>query len=1646
MKKRSMALILCISMVLSLFVPIAYVFADTDVLTVKHGGFYSESVSINYDEKTVLTASYGDTVPEKYQWQILIDAENGIWADIYDKTEPECEVSYALVKNILEDSGEASIRCKAFYENDWAYSNPVRVAVSFNKPEPIFVEEPEPVLVSDAEVVASEAEEGAETVIESASYYGAFYAAEGEGEEEKEYVTVTIHYLDAESLKDGIDHSIYTPYVATVEKESAFEQDVISPTYLGFAPYTNLQYSYDKESGKDIYSGGEDATVIELNYAEGDLTEDVVFKVYYKAIEVPYSIRYFFQNVNDDLYSEKAEYFHSHTAETGTIIEDSQFESCDKVTIDTTGFAMMYHIPDAVAADGSTVFEVYYDRLYYLIQFDFNGGYGSDPIYARYGTPFVVNTPVNHGYVFDGWDLLTQDSDDDGVMDEGDGVADIMPSTIPAQNQKYKALWKTTNTTYTVVYWRENADDKGYSYWGQATMNATSASYVSGSDNVPDSVTVATVNGEEVDERSYFTYNDALTDKDVLIEGDGSSVINVYYTRNYYTITFTTEAICGTEEGHSHSDSCYDYICEGNHIHDENCELICGETVHTHSDECCGITEHIHNASCCILESHPQHDENCCILDNHPQHDDDCCEVEEHTHSSGCCTKEEHTHSLSCIFGSCPGEQHTHGDGNCTCGKTAHTHGDGNCTCGTTAHTHGDGNCNIEKCQNGGKEHIHSGSCYNCGKSEHTHTDACLRLICGIPEGHSHSSTCTNASRTNTVKIIKAKYQQSLKDIFPVKNDVGGDFTGYWWDDVNNTVFEHWTVSLDTMPGADITFEGEYKGDNATIWYYTEALPGEEYEENLPGADDKHYSLYKKVITVKSGYLTEAEEFHNIEGFEKGNYYPNNIFSSTQDDNYLYYTRKLSTLKFHNVSATEKTIENIKYGYPLSEYYFVPQYPVTLEPDAYIFDGWYTTPECFDGTEVDWDTITMPSSEMTLYAKWVKTTHTVNFFVDYDKMLEYEQKKDESLVLYKKENILHRETVGSVTTPEKYDGEVKLNFGGWFYIENGEKKAFTPTEFPVNRDMNVFADWTSMQTTPYKISYVLRSDHSVKVADDTTGFAYVGTTRTFNAKAGDFYNQLYDFSAEGGINYNIGYFPIVASHSITMQYEDATMENATLNTYTFEYVQAQNLKYIVRYVNKETGVVMDEKVETTSAAVVTERFVAFENMVPDAFYKRLILAVEIDKDGNVVSDLEQNVITFYYTPNSTSAYYAVHYMLEKLNPTAEETAKGYAIDGSGIYEETGSHIEGIGDIGKTVGIIPMSFSGFSLEKNMAKVVIGGEENSGTIELTGEEYSITVTEEGTELYIFYERNEYPYEVYYYLYNSTDPVPIEGGIQPHKLTDSNGNKLMEKYGDTVTETAVTIPGYTCVSAVEKTITIREEKKDSNDDWVVEHNKIIFYYSETQYTVEYIAVPPEGGTLSNTIEVRKGTGNFEGSVPTANEYYEFVGWFTDEACTQAVVTEGENAVGTIDPNTKKFTPNKAKISATDKNRFYAKFELQAADFTISRENATDDDPDQVFVYEVKSNEEGSNLIITVTVVGNGSTTICGLPLGNYTVTQLNNWSWRYSDSSVTIYHEGNPDTDGKFQGTTVVFDDRESNSGWLSGNSSLVKNTYPMRKEGT
>lgn len=289
-------------------------------------------------------------------------------------------------------------------------------------------------------------------------------------------------------------------WTARISKGELINQTVTSPTVVGYAP---------------------DQETVTINQV---IDDHVTITVTYQPALVDFTVKHYQQNVDDDRYI---------LAETETKKGFTESPVGDKLAKTYDGFtALLYDTTTKVAADGSTVVEIYYDRNYYMMSFNLDGGYGVEPIYARYGAALEVGTPTKPGYTFSGWEPK-------------------VPVTVPAENTTYKAKWTPGESGFTVVFWYENANDDGYSYAGSIKpANVAPGTQKSSNDYQNENFT-----GRDA---AHFTYNSAKAET-VTVKGDGSTVLNVYYTRNAYTLKFR-ELDCDKWLLHTHSDECYKVV------------------------------------------------------------------------------------------------------------------------------------------------------------------------------------------------------------------------------------------------------------------------------------------------------------------------------------------------------------------------------------------------------------------------------------------------------------------------------------------------------------------------------------------------------------------------------------------------------------------------------------------------------------------------------------------------------------------------------------------------------------------------------------------------------------------------------------------------------------------------------------------------------------------------------------------------------------------------------------------------------------------------------------------------------------------------------------------------------------------------------
>ena len=170
------------------------------------------------------------------------------------------------------------------------------------------------------------------------------------------------------------------------------------------------------------------------------------------------------------------------------------------------------------------------------ITYDTQGGTILDPTYvlAKDVTAKPAMKPTKVGYEFAGW--FTDAACTAGSMFEFGSLLD--------NDIKLYAKWNPGTANYTVIHWWENADDNGYSYHRSETKSGTTGTYTNatGTDLLDTQVTGKNLLGKEVIE-NVFT---AKKIDQQVIKGDGSTIVNVYYARKQYTLSFRR----GSSEGY----------------------------------------------------------------------------------------------------------------------------------------------------------------------------------------------------------------------------------------------------------------------------------------------------------------------------------------------------------------------------------------------------------------------------------------------------------------------------------------------------------------------------------------------------------------------------------------------------------------------------------------------------------------------------------------------------------------------------------------------------------------------------------------------------------------------------------------------------------------------------------------------------------------------------------------------------------------------------------------------------------------------------------------------------------------------------------------------------------------------------------------
>ena len=959
------------------------------------------------------------------------------------------------------------------------------------------------------------------------------------------------------------------------------------------------------------------------------------------------------------------------------------------------------------------------------------------------------------------------------------------------------------------------------------------------------------------------------------------------------------------------------------------------------------------------------------------------CGLEDHTHGGGCtyqCGLEGHTHSIesNCYKFICEEKTHNHATDGCEIDCT-HSHSI-SCLWGYA--------CN----------HSHTDDCYTCGKvsvlHEHSIEAGCYKLECNT-DLHIHTSEC--------YACIQHQHSNSCQI-----NEFSGYDSSKWTLVKSDTV----TVAADGTTVMNVYFDRT----SFTMIFKEEGSGGDTLETITDkwGADIRE--RFKTISEANTFFWSEDEDggspwtsFMDVMPAKNMTFYADHQ-SGSNTLIATYYGQKLGSSEYEELYAVtfkgSSTITVSKEEFVDIEGYEFNESKSSDIGDRYngavfYYDRASFRLEFYSGT-------TLAREESMLYEEsfskfsdyipdlpsefepgsrrfvgWYLNPECTGEKVDLSKM----KMPAENMALYAKwELITHQVNIYK----EKYDdgtfGEPVLPDGVQpDPVLHGNKVFETDFMLPIPENKPYsFVGWFYMDGDTERM---WDFEHSVVVKDTNIYAKWSAevlvpyTVRFIVQNEDGTVTEIADtisssalagttvtFNAKGDMELYSGYQ--------TGYFPITTSHSLTMDvnkadegmSYDFVYVAKDKVPYTVRYVDENGTDLIDPKVvDDNTYAIVTEKFEYIPDYSPDKYQKTLVL------NG---SDSAANEIVFYYKKDTTQSVYNVTHYIR-------------STDGVNYIEHTS--YGDIGTIGDVIKIKPLELKGFTY----GYAVVNGQ----TTELADGTVNGTISKEGLEIKLYYERNRYPYKIQY-----LDKDTLAVLKAPDIFTKG------EYYGTVVTVSAPpSIENYKLSSVSFSVITVDDSTNPVK-------NVVNVYYAEQTVRIDYEVVGLTGcGTVSpeyTDVKVLSSTGAT--STAAAKDGYRFVGWYSDRDCTQQITTSPSLYLTIPD--------DKVWKAAT----YYAKFEPQVSDLTIVRTNAIDNT--QVYVYEVKNNTTGD--IIYVSIVGNGQLTIHDLLMGEYTVTQLNDWSWRYSDSAIPINHQS-------VDGTTVTFDNDADTDKWLNGNSGLVKN---------
>lgn len=250
------------------------------------------------------------------------------------------------------------------------------------------------------------------------------------------------------------------------------------------------------------------------DYAAGSsliLTRNVTLYAQWNPSEnTRYKVEHYWQNVENDEYTLHETKTMSGTTGTETAAEANTYPGFTDKSFEQT----------TIAADGSTVVKIYYDRNKYTIYYQITGDNLTEKntIVADDGKKyFKIVNDVKYGAKTA---LITGNMDVGGYL--WSGWSGLIGESMPAQDVYVTGSYSpATDTKYTVHHYIQNVDLNGYTEAQSSPVTLTG-------------VTGETTNATAWNITGFTAQSFAQQE----IQADGSTVIDIYYNRNLHKVTY----------------------------------------------------------------------------------------------------------------------------------------------------------------------------------------------------------------------------------------------------------------------------------------------------------------------------------------------------------------------------------------------------------------------------------------------------------------------------------------------------------------------------------------------------------------------------------------------------------------------------------------------------------------------------------------------------------------------------------------------------------------------------------------------------------------------------------------------------------------------------------------------------------------------------------------------------------------------------------------------------------------------------------------------------------------------------------------------------------------------------------------------------